>query len=137
MLGGLALASAGVGACHALAYPLGAFFDIPHGMANAVLLPYIMDYNLSSAEAKYAEVGSLMGQKDVEQSGESAAEQSVKLVRRLSQNIGIPQRLRDLDIPESDIEKMAEMAMTVARPIANNPRKMTKEAATEIYEAAF
>lgn len=137
LLGGLALASAGVGACHALAYPLGAFFDIPHGMANAVLLPYIMDYNLSSAEAKYAEVGSLMGEKDVEQSGESAAEQSVKLVRRLSQNIGIPQRLRDLDIPESDIEKMAEMAMTVARPIANNPRKMTKEAATEIYEAAF
>ncbi|MEE9566516.1 MAG: iron-containing alcohol dehydrogenase, partial [Desulfobacteria bacterium] len=137
LLGGLALASAGVGACHALAYPLGAFFDIPHGMANAVLLPYIMDYNLSSAEAKYAEVGSLMGEKDPQQSGESAAEQSVKLVRRLSQNIGIPQRLRDLDIPESDIEKMAEMAMTVARPIANNPRKMTKEAATEIYEAAF
>jgi alcohol dehydrogenase class IV len=137
LMAGLALASAGVGACHALAYPLGAFFDIPHGLANAVLLPYIMDYNRSSAEAKFAEVASLMGGVDPKQSQKFDPEKSVDVVRRLSQNIGIPQGLKDLDIPESDIEKMVEMAMTVARPIANNPRKMTKEAAMGIYQAAF
>jgi len=137
LMAGLALASAGVGACHALAYPLGAFFDIPHGLANAVLLPYIMDYNCSSAEAKFAEVASLMGGMDPKQSQKSDPEKGVDVVRRLSQNIGIPQGLKDLDIPESDIEKMAEMAMTVARPIENNPRKMTKEAAIRIYREAF
>jgi len=137
LMAGLALASAGVGACHALAYPLGAFFDIPHGLANAVLLPYIMDYNCSSAEAKFAEVASLMGGMDPKQSQKSDPEKGVDVVRRLSQNIGIPQGLKDLDIPESDIEKMAEMAMTVARPIENKPRKMTKEAAIGIYREAF
>ncbi|MBN1840671.1 MAG: iron-containing alcohol dehydrogenase [Deltaproteobacteria bacterium] len=137
LLGGLALASAGVGACHALAYPLGAFFDIPHGLANAVLLPYIMEYNLESAEAKYAQVASLMEAGETGQSQRSYAEQSIAVVRRLTLAIGIPQGLRDLDIPESAIEDMAEMAMTVTRPIANNPRKMTKDAAIGIYEEAY
>jgi alcohol dehydrogenase class IV len=137
LLGGLALASAGVGGCHALAYPLGAFFDIPHGLANAVLLPYIMEYNLESAEAKYAQVASLMEAGETGQSQRSYAEQSIAVVRRLTLAIGIPQGLRDLDIPESAIEDMAEMAMTVARPIANNPREMTKEAAIRIYEEAY
>jgi alcohol dehydrogenase len=136
LLGGLALASAGVTACHALAYPLGAFFDIPHGLANAVLLPYIMAHNAGSAAAKFAQVGSLLG------AGESEDEQvlsqaGVDLVKSLSKGIGIPERLRELNVPESDIENMAEMAMTVARPIENNPRKMTKEAAIEIYHEAF
>jgi alcohol dehydrogenase len=136
LLGGLALASAGVTACHALAYPLGAFFDIPHGLANAVLLPYIMAYNAGSATAKFAQIGSLLG------AGESEDEQGlsqagVNLVKSLSKAIGIPERLRELDVPESDIENMAEMAMTVARPIENNPRKMTKEATIQIYQEAF
>jgi alcohol dehydrogenase len=136
LLGGLALAGAGVTACHALAYPLGAFFDIPHGLANAVLLPYVMGYNVESAAGKFAQVGSLLG------AGGSGDEQDmaragVDLVRGLSRSIGIPERLRELDVPESDIEDMAEMAMTVARPIENNPRKMSKEAAVQIYQQAF
>lgn len=134
---GLALASAGVGACHALAYPLGAFFDVPHGLANAVLLPYVMDYNRSSSEAKYAEVAWRMGEEVERHSSGFAAEKGVEAVRRLSRNIGIPRNLTDLDIPESAVGEMAEMAMTVARPIANNPRKMTKEAAIGIYQAAL
>ncbi|NVL91264.1 MAG: iron-containing alcohol dehydrogenase [Desulfobacterales bacterium] len=137
LMGGLALAGAGVGACHALAYPLGAFFNIPHGLANAVLLPYVMAYNLESTETKYAQVASLMGAEAWGRLHKSSVKAVVDVVRRLSQEIGIPQRLGDLNIPESAIEDMAEMAMTVARPIANNPRKMTKEAAISIYEAAF
>ncbi|MDL1978599.1 MAG: iron-containing alcohol dehydrogenase [Deltaproteobacteria bacterium] len=134
LLGGLALAGAGVGACHALAYPLGAFFDIPHGLANAVLLPYIMEYNMESAQIKYAEVASLMG---TATTARSSAEDGVKIVRRLTEDVGIPKGLKALNIPESAVEDMAEMAMTVARPIANNPRKMTTEAAVRIYERAF
>ena len=137
LMGGLALASAGVGACHALAYPLGAFFDIPHGLANAVLLPYVMDYNLNGAQAKYADVASLMGADASGHSRESSAGASVEVVRKLSKDIAIPQRLGDLNIPESAIVEMADMAMTVARPIANNPRKVTEEDAVKIYQAAI
>jgi len=137
LLGGLALASAGVTACHALAYPLGAFFDIPHGLANAVLLPYIMEYNSESAETKFAQIGSLLGADGPDGETKTLAESGVNIVRSLSKDIGIPERLRELDVPESDIENMAEMAMTVARPIENNPRKMTKEAAVQIYQEAF
>jgi len=137
LMGGLALASAGVGACHALAYPLGAFFDIPHGLANAVLLPYIMAYNLEDAEEKYAQVALLIGAGATGHSRGVSAKAGVEVVRGLSRDIGIPQRLKDLNIPESAIADMAEMAMTVARPIANNPRKMTKEAAIKIYQSAF
>jgi alcohol dehydrogenase len=61
----------------------------------------------------------------------------VDLVRSLSKSIGIPEHLRELGVPESDIEDMAEMAMTVARPIENNPRKMSREAAVQIYREAF
>jgi alcohol dehydrogenase len=96
-----------------------------------------MEYNLESAEAKYAQVASLMEAGETGQSQRSYAEQSIAVVRRLTLAIGIPQGLRDLDIPESAIEDMAEMAMTVARPIANNPREMTKEAAIRIYEEAY
>ncbi len=137
LMGGLALASAGVGACHALAYPLGAFFDVPHGLANAVLLPYVMEYNLESADAKYAQVASLMNGGVSGDTQKSSAQASVEVVRNLSADIGIPRGLQDLNIPESAIEEMAEMAMTVVRPIENNPRKVTKEAAVKIYQAAF
>jgi len=81
LMGGLALASAGVTACHALAYPLGAFFDIPHGLANAVLLPYIMGYNAESAEAKFAHVGSLLGADGPDSETKILAESGVNIVK--------------------------------------------------------
>ena len=136
LFGGLALASAGVTACHALAYPLGAFFDIPHGLANAVLLPYVMGFNAERAGAKFAQIALLLGASESDDA-QALSQAGVDLVKSLSGDIGIPKRLRELDVPESDIESMAEMAMTVARPIENNPRKMTKEAAVQIYEQAF
>jgi len=137
LMGGLSLAGAGVGACHALAYPLGALFDIPHGLANAVLLPYVVAYNLESAETKYAQVASLMGAKVSGGTPKGIAEACLEVVKGLSKDIGIPERIGELDVPRSAIETMAEAAMKVERPIANNPRKMTKEAAIKIYEAAF
>jgi alcohol dehydrogenase len=137
LYGGLALASAGVGACHALAYPLGAFFDIPHGLANAVLLPYIMAFNLPEASEKYSQVGVLMAGAKADETLKPSAESGVQAVRALTKDVGIPQGLDDLEIPETAVEDMAEMAMTVARPLANNPRPVTKEDAIEIYRKAF
>jgi alcohol dehydrogenase len=137
LMGGLALASAGVGACHALAYSLGAFFDIPHGLANAVLLPYIMEYNMESADTKYARVGSLMKSSALADGVEASSRSGVQVVRKLTKDVGIPQSLKDLGVPESAIQDMAKMAMTVARPLENNPRKVTKDDAIKIYESAF
>jgi alcohol dehydrogenase len=137
LYGGLALASAGVGACHALAYPLGAFFDVPHGLANAVLLPYIMEFNLQGASEKYGQVASLMAGKASEKTEKARAQTGVDMVRQLTRDIGIPRGLTDLNIPESAVEDMADMAMTVARPLANNPRQVTKEDAVDIYRKAF
>lgn len=134
LLGGLALASAGVGACHALAYPLGAFFDIPHGLANAVLLPSIMAFNMEGAEDKYRRVGELI---EAGHEETMAGGSPVDVVRRLTQDVGIPSSLKDLDIPESAVADMAEMAMTVTRPLENNPRTVTTAEAREIYGAAF
>lgn len=137
LLAGLALASAGVGACHALAYPLGAFFDVPHGLANAVLLPFIMEFNLEKAAKKYQQVGALMSGQPQETSTKTSSETCVRIVRELTRDIGIAQRLRDLDIPESAVDDMAKMAMTVARPLANNPRKVSEDMAAEIYRRAL
>jgi alcohol dehydrogenase len=137
LMAGLALASAGVGACHALAYPLGAFFDVPHGLANAVLLPYIMEFNLHAAETKFASVATLMDPALSGNRAEVLALAGVDIVRALTQGVGIPQTLTALKIPETAVSDMAEMAMTVARPLANNPRKVTKEQAMEIYKKAF
>ena len=134
---GLALASAGVGACHALAYPLGAFFDVPHGLANAVLLPFIMEYNLEGASEKYAQIGALMAGEPAGKVDKTSAQTGVDMVRQLTGDIGIPQGLKELHIPESAVEDMAEMAMTVARPLANNPRKVTKDDAVKIYQKAL
>ena len=137
LLAGMTLASAGVGACHALAYPLGAFFNVPHGLANAVLIPYVMRYNLVGTLERYAEVAELL---EVDTSGltlREAAEMAVDKVSVLLEDVGMLKSLKELDIPEGSIEEMAEAAMNVERPIANNPRLMTKESAISIYREVF
>lgn len=135
-LAGLGLAYAGVGAVHALAYPLGAFFDIPHGLANATLLPYVMAYTLSGSLEKFARIGESLEGPSGGSLREKAA-RSVDAVRRLSADIGIPGHLRALGIPEDAIPGMAEAAMKVARPLANNPRPLDAVQAAEIYGQAF
>lgn len=136
-LAGLGLAMAGVGAVHALAYPLGAFFDIPHGLANAVMLPYVLAYNYPGDIDKFSQIAFSMGEEEAEMGGREAAALAVQAVSDLSRDIEIPQALRDLQIPEDAIPGMAEAAMKVARPIQNNPRPMSVRAAEEIYRNAF
>ncbi|HIJ79859.1 MAG TPA: iron-containing alcohol dehydrogenase [Deltaproteobacteria bacterium] len=137
LLAGKALATAGVGLVHAMAYPLGGMFGIPHGLANAVLLPYVMAYNIIGNPAKFAVLAEIMGQKTEEMSLRDAAEASVEAVYRLNQDVGIPSSLADLKIPKNKIPEMAKIALTVKRPVENNPRKPSLEDVIRIYETAM
>lgn len=137
LLAGKALATAGVGLVHAMAYPLGGMFNVPHGLANAVLLPYVMEYNLIGNLHKYALIAETMGQ-DVEGlSLRGAAEEAVIAVSLLNHEIGIPSSLTELKIPKKKIPEMAKIALTVTRPVENNPRRPTLEEVAQVYENAF
>jgi len=136
-LAGLGLAMSGVGAVHALAYPLGALFDIPHGIANALMLPYVLEYNYPGHIEKFSLIAIAMGEEDAFSSGRETAANAVQAVFELSADIGIPQSLKELDIPEEAIPDMAAGAMKVTRPLENNPRPMTVKVAEEIYRNAY
>ena len=136
-LAGLALAQAGVGAVHAMAYPLGAFYDIPHGEANALLLPYVLRFNLMACLERFADMAYTLAELPEDLSTAEAAAACVEEVADLALEVGIPTSLRQLDIPEDAVPAMAEKAMTVAVPIANNPRQVTAADLEIIYREAF
>jgi len=137
LLGGKALAIAGVGLVHAMAYPLGGMFGIPHGLANAVLLPYVTEYNLIGNLQKHALLAEILGQNISELSLRDAAEVTVEELHLLNQDLNIPSSLRELKIPEDKLPEMAEIALTVARPVENNPRQPSKEDIIAIYKVAM
>jgi len=136
-LAGLALAQAGVGAVHAMAYPLGAFYDIPHGEANAVLLPYVLRHNIMACPERFAAMASALAELPGDMNTRDAAYSCLHEVMDLSEDVGIPATLKDLNVPQAAVPEMAQKAMTVARPIANNPRKVRAEDLEEIYHQAF
>ncbi len=137
LFGGLALANAGVGACHALAYPLGGHYRVPHGLANAILIPYVMEFNLPAAEREFALIAESMGQATAGLSKAAAGAMAVEEVRALARDINIPQSLAQLDIPQSDVPRLIEGALQVTRPVENNPRLLEEREAQEIYDRAF
>jgi alcohol dehydrogenase len=137
LLAGKALATAGVGLVHAMAYPLGGMFGIPHGLANAVLLPYVMAYNIIGAPEKYAVVAEVMGADVAEMSDREAAEAAVEAVYQLNRDVDIPLTLAELKIPMKKIPEMARIALTVTRPVENNPRKPTLGDVIAVYETAM
>jgi alcohol dehydrogenase len=136
-LAGLGLAMSGVGAVHALAYPLGALFDVPHGIANALMLPYVLEYNYPGNMDKFTIINQAMGEGGKGSSKRGTAASAVRAVFDLSSDIGIPLTLKELNIPVEAIPEMAEAAMKVTRPILNNPRPMTVAVAEDIYRKAF
>jgi alcohol dehydrogenase class IV len=137
LLAGFGLANAGVTAAHSLAYPLGGIFRVPHGVANALLLVPVMEYNVFSCPEKFAKIAEAMGEKVEGLSVREAAILAVDLVQRLAKDLGVPQRLSDLGIPEPAIPGMAEEAMKVTRPLENNPRPVSLEEAVRIYQKVF
>ena len=137
LLAGIGLANAGVTAAHSLAYPMGGVFRVPHGVANALLLPAVMEFNVFSCPEKFARIAEWMGEKVGGISVREAAMLAVESVKRLAQDLEVPQRLSDLGIPKTAIPAMAEEAMKVARPLENNPRPVSLEDAVGIYERVF
>lgn len=136
LYGGFCLGPVNTGAVHALAYPLGGEFHIAHGVSNALLLPYVMDFNLSAAPARYARIAEALGAKTAATDQETA-ERGVDAIRQLCDQCGIPTRLSELGLPENAIETMAESAMTVTRLLNNNPRELTYDDALSIYRKAW
>lgn len=136
-LAGVGLANAGVTAVHALAYPLGALFDIPHGVANGTLLPFVMSYNAPAAVEKFTMVAQALGVQTYGLSPREASEMASDAVFRLADDIGMPHNLCELAVPETSLEEMAQGAMKVARPLENNPRPLSQEEVLAIYKTAY
>lgn len=133
---GMAFSNVGLGCVHSMAHPLGARFDIAHGVANALLLPIVMQYNMPACEAKYAKIAAAMG---VDVSGmdqKSAAQAAVDAVKQLSLDLGIPQTLREISIPEDALPQLAKDAFADVCT-GGNPREITEKDILELYKKAY
>jgi alcohol dehydrogenase len=140
LYGGVALANAGVGACHALSYPLGALFGIGHGVANALLIPYVARHNCQASPERYATVAELLGYtQDEDDPLPLRAELCAEVLEELVYDLGLPATLEDLGagITPDHFGELAKKAMGVSRPMENNPREMTEEDCVNIYEEAM
>lgn len=137
MYAGLAFGSAATGMVHGLAMPLGGRFNVPHGIANAVLLPYVMRYNLVSSLDRYRDVAIALGECVDGLSVRQGAERAIAAVEALSTDIGIPCHLDDLSIPKSAIADLAGDGMSNVRQVRPNPRNVTYEGLVSILEKAF
>ncbi|MCL5807683.1 MAG: iron-containing alcohol dehydrogenase [Deltaproteobacteria bacterium] len=134
---GLGLANAGVTAVHSLSYPLGGKYGISHGLANTIMLPRVMAFNLPGALEKFVDIAEVMGEIVDDLPLREAAYLAVEAVEALIEDCGVMTTLEELEIPESDFPELAKVAMTVARPLANNPCRMTLEEMVELYQEAY
>jgi alcohol dehydrogenase class IV len=125
-----------LGNVHAMSHPLGAHFDVPHGVANAVLLPYVMEWNLPACHQTYPSIAAALGEDVAGLSAEQAATRAVEAVRRLSGDVGIPARLRDLGVHQDAIPQMATDAMKSGNVLVN-PRTTAYEDIVYLFETAY
>lgn len=133
---GMAFSNVGLGAVHSMAHPLGARYDIAHGVANALLLPIVMEFNMLSSIDKYFEIAKAMGV-DVEGlSKEEGAKAAVEAVKKLSKDLNIPQTLREINIPEEGLEQLSKDAFVDAC-LPGNPRDIAQEDLLNLYKKAF
>ncbi len=134
---GMAFSNVGLGVVHGMAHPLSAFYDTPHGVANAVLLPYVMEFNAPYTGEKFREIARAMGVKNVDNmSQEEYRQAAINAVRQLSKDVNIPQTLKEIGVKEEDLDALAEAAMADVCT-GGNPRPCTKELVLEVYKTAF
>ena len=136
LLGGFCLGPVNTAGVHALSYPLGSMFHLAHGLSNALLLPYVMEFNLPAAPQRYAEVALALGCPGGN-SDEETAQKGIEKIRALIKACGIPARLREVNIPQDAIAEMATDALKITRLLKNNPREITLQDAIDIYTAAY
>ena len=136
LYGGLCLGPVNTAAVHALSYPLGGEFHIPHGLSNAILLPSVMKFNMPANIKRHAEVAIALGcQAGV--NDEETAQKGVDFIYRLAAAVGIPDKLTALNIPQTAVDGMAKAAMQVQRLLKNNPREVTEQDARNIYNSLY
>lgn len=136
LLAGQAFANAPVAAVHALAYPLGGIYHIPHGLSNSLVLPHVLRFNLDAARTEYMALAAIILPPQ-EALGDDAAERMIDFLADLATRLNLPTRLRDLDIPESALPRLAAEAMLQQRLLVNNPRDVSEQDALAIYQAAW
>lgn len=137
-LAGQAFANAPVAAVHALAYPLGGHFHIPHGLSNALVLPHVLGFNAEVAAPLYAELAPLvLGRKLKPGSEAHLTEQLIVELADFSSRSGLPTRLREAGVPEATLGQLASDAMLQQRLLVNNPREVSEAQALAIYQAAY
>jgi alcohol dehydrogenase class IV len=137
LMAGMAFGNAGVGAVHALAYPLGGRFNIAHGVSNALLLPYVMEWNKLACVERMRDIADAMGVRVAHLSDKDAADLAVKAMADLCAAVEIPSGLRSFNVPEDAIPAMAEEASKIERLMRNNPRNLTAADIEKIYRAAY
>ncbi|MDK2937508.1 MAG: 1,3-propanediol dehydrogenase [Eubacteriaceae bacterium] len=136
LLAGMAFNNANLGYVHAMAHQLGGLYDMPHGVANAMLLPHVEKYNLISNPQKFADIAEFMGENIDGLSVMEAAEKAIDAMFRLSQDVGIPASLKEMGVKEEDFEKMAFMALKDGNAFSN-PRKGNEQDIINIFKAAY
>ena len=140
MLAGKAFANSPVAAVHALAYPIGGTFHVSHGLSNSLVLPYVLRFN--SVDAKAAKYYSELAQYvfpdlDINKGTQAVCAEFIDTLEDLSKRLGLPQKLREVNIPNEACKKMASDAMKQTRLLVNNPREVTETDAFNIYQAAW
>ena len=136
LYGGLCLGPVNTAAVHALSYPLGGEFHIPHGLSNAILLPSVMKFNAPANIKRHAEVAIALGC-EPGKNDEETAQRGVDFIYRLADAVGIPDKLTALGIPQTAVDGMAKAAMQVQRLLKNNPREVTEQDARAIYNSLY
>ena len=136
-LAGLAFSSGGLGAVHALAYVLGTEYHMSHGRTNAIMLPYVVDYNKTGALSKYARIAQAMGEKTAGLSDFQAAERLVLRLHRLLSEVGIPDKLGAYGISVKDLPVLVAGGMKNSRLFVPNPRDLTEGDVEKIYRSAL
>jgi alcohol dehydrogenase class IV len=136
-LAGVAFANAPVAGVHALAYPLGGHFHVPHGLSNVLMLPHVLGHNMRAAAPQYAELALVLDPTLDAQGTQAQARALVQRLTDLSARAGLPQRLRDVGVAWADLDLLAREAMKQERLLINNPCPITEADARGLYEAAL
>lgn len=137
MMAGQSFANSPVAAVHALAYPIGGHFHVPHGLSNALVLPYVLRFNTKVAPQPYAELAPFAFPELARLEGQARAEAFCDALADLSKRCGLQQTLREMDIPRDILPKLASDAMNQTRLLVNNPREVNEVDALAIYESAW
>lgn len=135
-LAGIAFNNASLGYVHAMAHQLGGFYNLPHGVCNAILLPYVESFNLISNLNRFRDIAEAMGENVTGLSTDDAAVKAISAIRRLSKQVGIPPNLKTLGVKPEDFAVMAENAKKDVCQLTN-PRKATQEQVIELYRQAY